>query len=196
MPRFVDHEDRRAALAAAVWRVVARDGIDGASVRRVADEAGLSVGSLRYFFSTQAQLLTFALDLVGQRLEGRLVAVRERRDLDPVGLVTAMVEEMLPLDEARRLECRVWLAFAARSLVDATLEPTQRQLDERLSHAFAVMVAVLDEAGLLRADLDRELEAERLCALVDGLILRGLVRGPDGCRAVVGAHIREIAGGA
>ncbi len=196
MPRLVDAQERRARLADAVWRVVARDGVDQASVRRVADEAGLSPGSLRHYFTSQAELLGFALDLVGARLAEDLATARRDASLDPVARVTAMVEEMLPLDEARRLECQVWLAFSARSLVDPALARVQGDVDRRLGEAFDIMIAVLADGGVLRPGVDPDIESERLYALVDGLIVHGLLR-PAGVAdpsptAVVTAHLREI----
>ena len=50
MPIVVDPEERRRDLAEAVWRVVRRDGLERASVREVAREAGVSMGSLRHYF--------------------------------------------------------------------------------------------------------------------------------------------------
>lgn len=196
MPRIVDPQERRALLADAVWRVVAREGVDQASVRRVADEAGVSPGSLRHYFTSQAELLGFALELVGARLDHGLASARADEGLDPVARVTAMIEEMLPLDDARRLECQVWLAFTARSLVDPTLARVQAEVDQRLETAFDVMISVLADGGVLRADRDPGVERERLYALVDGLIVHGLLRhagaGGPSSRAVVAAHLREI----
>ena len=57
MPVRLDHDERRTELAEAVWRVIRREGVRGASVRGVAREAGLSMGSVRYFFGTQEELL-------------------------------------------------------------------------------------------------------------------------------------------
>lgn len=195
MPRTVDRAGRRAELAGAVWRVVAREGVEGASVRKVAEEAGLSPGSLRHFFPSQAHLLRWALELVGQRLEARLVDVRRASRGDGADAVGAMVAEMLPLDEDRRLECHVWLAFTARSLVDPSLQTAREELDTRLGAAFEVMVALLDEGGALGAGRDRALEAQRLYAVVDGLIVHSLLRQDPGGGVldIVAAHLRELA---
>ena len=46
-----------------------------ASVRNVAQEAGLSMGSLRHYFSTQSELLCFAMQLVGDRAQARVAAL-------------------------------------------------------------------------------------------------------------------------
>ena len=64
MPRVVDPVERRRFLAQAVWRVVRREGLERASVREVAREAGVSMGSLRHYFSSQSELLIFAMRMV------------------------------------------------------------------------------------------------------------------------------------
>lgn len=192
MPRVVDADQRRAEIVDAVWRVIARDGLDQASVRSVASEAGLSVGSLRHYFGSQAELLAFTLDAVGERLEARLTGVGATGD--PLARVRAKLDEMLPLDAERRRECEVWLAFTARALVDDSLRKAQRDVDRRLSDAFRYLVGLLAEADLLRADSDLDVEAERLNAVVDGLIVHGLTRRSSAkvMRSVVNAHLAEI----
>ena len=94
-----------------------RDGIEAASLRRVAAEAGWSTGSLRHYFGTQSELLAFAMELVVQRVDAAASprsAARARRASSRRGLL----HEVLPLDAERRAEMQVWLAFTMRSLVD------------------------------------------------------------------------------
>nr|WP_128645322.1 TetR/AcrR family transcriptional regulator [Rhodococcus sp. BS-15] len=104
MPKIVDHDARRAEIVAAVWRVIERAGMDGATVRSVAAEAGVSPGSLRYYFSDQGELVLFAAEAMTQRVVHRL----EAHPTDGDGLVRAIrvLEELLPLDEDRRAERR------------------------------------------------------------------------------------------
>src|SRR5215218_6316231 len=120
MPKLVDHERRRRELGQAVWRVIRRDGVEAASVRKVAQEAGWSAGALRHYFSTQSELLTFAMQMVVERIEARVAALEP--PADPRGAVEQRLHELLPLDRERRAENEVWLAFAARALVDLELE--------------------------------------------------------------------------
>ena len=115
MPKVVDHEERRAELAGAVWRLVMREGIDAASVRRVAAEAGWSAGSLRHYFETRSELLRFAMELVVQRVTERVQALGE--DAEP----RALLHQVLPLDDEHRAEMQVWLAFTMQALVDPDL---------------------------------------------------------------------------
>ncbi|OZC73103.1 hypothetical protein CH274_26370 [Rhodococcus sp. 06-418-5] len=119
MPKIVDHDARRAEIVAAVWRVIERAGMDGATVRSVAAEAGVSPGSLRYYFSDQGELVLFAAEAMTQRVVARLEAHSTEGD----GLARAIrvLEEMLPLDEDRRAEASVWLEAIVRARVDERL---------------------------------------------------------------------------
>lgn len=114
VPKIVDHEQRRAELGAAVRRVVARAGVEGATVRAVAAEAGWSMGALRYYFGTQAELLDFAVDASLSDIPDRIRAVLAEQPPGPER-ARALLEQMLPLDEDRLSEVRVYLAFMGRS---------------------------------------------------------------------------------
>ena len=68
----IDSESRRRELGEALWRVVVREGIDAASVRKVAAEAGVSAGSLRHLFPSQSELLAFAMQLIVDEVATRI----------------------------------------------------------------------------------------------------------------------------
>jgi len=60
----VPAEQRRAALARAAVRVIAREGVAAASVRRIAAEAGMSLASVHYAYTSRDELLREAISLV------------------------------------------------------------------------------------------------------------------------------------
>lgn len=194
MPKVVDPVVRRRELAEAVWRVIRRDGLEQASVRKVAREAGLSMGSLRHYFATQSELLGFAMRMVIERIDGRVAA------LEPTGGARERVErvlaELLPFDDARRAENEVWLAFTARAMVDPELRTLRDEGYDVLREACRNLVGTLTEAGELRAGLDAELEAERLFALLDGLAVHAAMRPelhpPPRLTAVISRHLDEL----
>ena len=158
MPKLVDHAQRREELAAALWRLVMREGIEAASVRRVADEAGWSAGSLRHYFETRSELLAFAMELVMRRVSQRVA------ELGPDPVPRVLLHQVLPLDPERRAEMQVWLAFTMQALVD----PSLRELRDR-AHA--------ELRGLCGRAVDQHAgaEAERLHAFVDGLALHAVL---------------------
>lgn len=190
MPKVVDHEQRRRELAEAVWRVIRRTGVDGASVRTVAHEAGWSAGALRHYFRTQSALLDFAIELAADRIRDRLAAL-EFAD-DPRRAVEQLLSELLPLDDERQAENEVWLAFTARALIDAQLQVRQVEIDDELRAACVRAVGMLG----LPAGRERALEAERLHALLDGLALHGATRPdrlpPRRIVAVLRRHLDEL----
>jgi AcrR family transcriptional regulator len=194
MPRPRSADERRHELGEAVWRVIRRDGLERASVRNVAREAGLSMGSLRHYFGTQSDLLAFSMRLVADRVAARIEALpRVGSSRDQAEEILA---ELLPLDDERRAEAEVWLSFAGRALVDPGLRALREEVDDALRGLMRDLVA-----GLLGADApDAEREAERLYALVDGLALHGVLR-PDrlpaaAMTAALAGHLDRLAGGA
>ena len=176
MPKIVDHEQRRRELGHAVWRVIRRDGIDEASVRTVAQEAGWSPGALRHYFTTQSELLAFAMRLVVERIEDRIAALD--RATDPRTGVEQVLHELLPLDDERRAENEVWLAFTARALVDPELRDLHNEVHNALHEACASSLATLAVGRPNRDAPTTALQVERLHALVDGLAVHTALR-PD-----------------
>jgi AcrR family transcriptional regulator len=194
MPRQVDPEQRRAEIAEAVWTVIRRDGLQRASVRNVAREAGLSMGSLRHYFATQAGLLCFAMQLVGERARVRVRSLQPAAD--PRATAERLLLELVPLDDERRAESEVWLAFTGRALVDPEQRAIHQQIHDQLNGACATAITLLAEAGLTPGDLDVDLEATRLHALLDGLAVHAVMRPervtPARITAVIGRHLDTL----
>jgi AcrR family transcriptional regulator len=190
MPKVVDHEQRRRELAEAVWRVIRRNGVEGASVRTVAQEAGWSAGALRHYFRTQSELLDFAIELAAERIRQRVGAL-ELLD-DPRRAVEQLLSELLPLDDERRAENEVWLAFTACALIDPQLRVRYAEIDDALRAASLRAVEMLG----LPAGQERTLEAERLHALLDGLALHEAMRqerlSPRRIVGVLRRHLDEL----
>jgi AcrR family transcriptional regulator len=166
MPKQVDHEARRAALAEALWRLVMREGIEAASLRGVAAEAGWSTGSVRHYFPCHADLLAFAMELVVENVGRRVGEITAGPDARATA--AELLQRVLPLDDERRAEMQVWLAFTTRALVD----PALRELRDS---AHAALRGLCRDAAALLGVSDADREGERLHALVDGLALHAVL---------------------
>lgn len=167
MPRLIDHNERRLQLAEATWRVIARDGIAGASVRAVAAEAGRSPGSLRHLFSSQSDLLVFALDLVVERVTARIDALPAQPTA--TATVEAVAAQLLPLDSERRTEMEVYLALFTAAHTHRELRAPRDTAHQTVRQACTWMVGELARTQALPRTTDLTLEAKRLHALIDGL---------------------------
>lgn len=172
MPKAVDHDARRAELLAATWRVIARDGIEGATVRRISREAGYSTGVLTHYFQNKEDVLRTALQAAFTETRTRIEAqASEARGLR--ALRNAALSE-LPLDDERRRACEVRLGFWARATADETFAADQRARYFQLRRTFAGLLEQAGECDEMRRDLDLESEAERLVALCDGIAVQAL----------------------
>src|SRR5260370_15178297 len=61
MPKEVDAKLRRSEFVDATWRVIRREGLPAATLRRVAAEASCTTGALTHYFSNREALLVQAL---------------------------------------------------------------------------------------------------------------------------------------
>ncbi|MEF3311805.1 TetR/AcrR family transcriptional regulator [Paenibacillus sp. GYB004] len=187
MPKIVDHDKRRVLLAEAAWRVIRRVGIDGVSVRNVAEEAGMSLGSLRHYFTTQSELLAFSMRLVSDRVYERITTTSwsgdPRQDMENI------IAELVPLDDERLAECEVWMAFAGKAVADPALKSLNREIYDSLRNLFRMFIATLAEKGMMKPGVNEELEAEKLFAIVDGLVVHGVICPDEVTRARITAVV-------
>ena len=173
MPRVVDHEQRRRELVAATWAVVAAEGIEAATVRRIAEEAGCTTGRITHYFADKEEVLVAALRQVHRAAGKRmLAAIGQRSGLEALRAVLA---EALPLDENRILEWRVWLAFWGSAATSTSLQAEQHQ---RYREWRGLLKRVLATAQL-SADIDLDRLVDQIVALVDGFGLQGVLDPQD-----------------
>jgi len=187
VPKLIDHRRRRDDVGDAAWRVIRRDGVEAASVRAVAAEAQLSAGSLRHSFPTQEELLAFAMSRVVERIEARVATLDT--PADPRAAVEQRLQQLLPLDDERRAENEVWLAFSTHGLARPEFRDLYRTVHDSLREACTI--AATD----LGVD-DATLEGLRLHALIDGLAVHGALRPdamtPDRITAVLAQHLDSL----
>lgn len=195
MPKQVDHSERRRKLAEACWQVIREGGIENASVRNVADAAGMSLGSLRHYFSTQSELIAFSMRLVSERVNERIASLALSGELRQDILLLS--SQLLPLDEDRRMEGEVWLALSAKSLADPELLALFREVHDELLQGFRKMTAYwLGENPAAVLSPEAELEARRFHALVDGLAIHSLLApesaDPAALLELIGLHLDRL----
>ena len=185
--------ERRAQLVDAALAVAAEDGIAAATVRRVAEEAGVALGVVHYCFDDKDELFT----ALAARIVDELAAAGSSAlsfDDDPPDLPTALRCAVAALWESIE-------ATAGAQLL--TYEITTHALRNRelrgvavrqyeVSHAAAehVLTLAADASGATWTRPVADLAGEAL-AFVDGVTLRWLVDGDGGAAR---ARLAEFAG--
>ncbi|MFF2053327.1 TetR/AcrR family transcriptional regulator [Leifsonia sp. NPDC058194] len=196
MPRTIDRDARRAELAEAVWRVIVERGIGAVSVRTVAAEAGVAVGSLRHLFPTRTELLEFSAGLMVDRATRRIAALPGGGEATEHAL--DVLRQLLPLSPDSRAELEVTIALIAETPALPGLSRIRDEADRALTGVCRQLVDDLagDTSSASRAQPERQQDALRLHALVDGLAMHLLVRGGDPGWAldVLRAEIGRLAG--
>ncbi|WP_327354536.1 TetR family transcriptional regulator C-terminal domain-containing protein [Streptomyces sp. NBC_01304] len=108
--------------------------------------------------------------------------------------------ETLPLDEQRRQECHIALAFTGRAVDDAHLGEVRAGALRRLRGLIATAVTNAKECGEVPAATDAAVSAARIAAYADELAAH-LCTDPDGLRpdtalAALGDHLAGVFTGA
>lgn len=192
MPRVIDPVQRRHDIIESVYDVILESGIENVSLRKVADAAGLVIGSVRHTFATREDLIRAACDELVHRIGARLEAHRD--SLAPaanrVPVIVDMLAELLPLDAVSAREVPVWLEIVTASRTDPVVRDAAQQLSEGADELASIIVRRLTDLP----PTAQQIEAHRLAALIDGLALRStttpLAVDP---RQVIQRHLEQLA---
>jgi AcrR family transcriptional regulator len=167
MPKIVDWDGRRDEILSATWRVIARDGIDGATIRAIAKEASCSRGILGHYFHDKEDILGSALLLSHRRVGVRMTAAAE--GLSGLQALRAVMLEALPLDARRDLEAQIEISFWGRALGNTALSELQHSEFDRLWSRLHGLLRQAADLGQLHSDCDLDLATHELVVLIDGL---------------------------
>jgi TetR/AcrR family transcriptional regulator, transcriptional repressor of bet genes len=164
VPKQVDREERRQDIAAAVLRIVTTRGVEAASLRTVAAEAGVSMGAVQHYFTTKDEMLRFALAYGNTLLAERGTRLgAERNPATPRETFRLFCTLLLPLDEDSRTAARLWAGLIGRACVD---EPTRKLAAMAYANLTDFVVRQLRDA-LPGAGADQA--ARYLVSLIEGL---------------------------
>ena len=152
MPKIVDHDAQRERFVNAAMALIARQGLEGVTMRAVATEAGLSYGALFHYFKSKDDLLMHA---VRRSMEQQTQRVNEyaTRYSGLEALEHLLCDDAI-LNEASRDGWMVWMTF----LYQATLDQRCAEMNAELIEGWVARIArLLEEArndGEIAADTD------------------------------------------
>ena len=141
MPKVVDHEARRLEISGIVAGLIAKGGLEAATIREIARSSGYSKGVVEHYFENKQALISAALAWVNQCYEERVD--RATRGLAGLPALRKMIEATLPLTGQIRDEWKVRLVFWSMAAIDPGL---RRQQAKRLDGAIERYEALLRSA--------------------------------------------------
>jgi len=195
VPKVVDHDVRRQEYVDALWRLVGREGAGAISVRALAAEAGVSPSNVVHYLPSRAAMLAAAVRQMQTEARDRVEAMSR----GPVDLETAtdMVMVSIPDTPKRRRQSEVWLLLLAERETNADAAAVLADLQRGVGEGVRAGMDVLADNGLVHARRDRDDEAARLHAIIDGLSVHTLIDhnalSAAVARQVVRAHLADLA---
>lgn len=181
----------RQAIVLAVWQLIAHGGIEGVTFRRVAQQAGVSVGRVQHHFATREALVRTACAAMIQYAHDQYEELPD----DPMTRLAHILLHAIPDSPSTRFGASVWHAYLAKSVDDPEigrlLADTKRGTEDE-----CVRLIEQTEPFSGREPRDARTAARRLLALADGLTVRVLVGDLSGAeaRAMLASELAQLGG--
>jgi AcrR family transcriptional regulator len=170
MPAKGDHKAKRTDVATAVWRVLAKHGFDGLTLRAVATELGASTGLLTHYFANKRELVRYAHEVAAERTDTR---PRPRAKDPGLAELRAALVNVLPLTPETVAMSRVWVSFWDAALGDDALTEAQRARYERWRDRLRQSVETAQSRGELPPASPDDV-AVTAAAFAHGLVVQAL----------------------
>ncbi|MGI5336602.1 TetR/AcrR family transcriptional regulator [Streptomyces sp. CA-181903] len=160
-----DHEARRAELLEAAASVIAREGYTNTSLRKVAQRAGCTTGTVTYYFANKEELVAAVAESRFDAFDALLGPGRDHPG------IRAVLERWL----SRAAGDPEFWPVMSQLLAHARYEPAFATVIERRYARHRAILASLLAAGQaqggVRDDIPADLLADQLAAIADGWMM-------------------------
>lgn len=169
MPKRVDPDLQRRAIASAAIAVINDVGLDRARLRDVAKAANVTTGAVMHYFDGKDAVLEAALEEAVRRIlakQDRAQATSGKLDIQTF---IRGASTYLPIDAESRLEWRVWLAFWGRAIADDRLRALHREYYAEIVSRLVALLPSLRQSGPPPSPEARQRCADAVIAAIDGI---------------------------
>ena len=167
MPRHVDHDERRAVIAEAAWRLIAERGVDAVTLREIAATIGMANGALKHYYPDKSSIVRSAFTSVFESTNTR---VRDRLGTE-TGLAGLRIFclEVMPVSPVTRLEARVVLPFWQRALADPELAVAYVDAMAYWRAEIRGFLAAARAEGSVTSSVSDDVLTEQVLAMINGV---------------------------
>ena len=195
MPKQVNHRERRESIAHALWTIVDQQGWSRATMREVARETGVSLGQLQHYFSSRAEMLTFAIEFAAEQTSQRVAQGMATLDQPPHprDVLRVVLVDLLPLRPDSRATSRMNAAYVLEAMHDPALH---QQVAVGLRDGRAMVERLIRQAmkhGQIAPNRDPTIETDLILALTGFAPLLELnVIEPRAALVAIDQHLDEL----
>jgi len=181
---------RQRELLTTVYRVISESGIDGASMRQIANRAKVSTGTINYHFGNKQKLVMAALQAAYQ-----MPVFNDNIDHSPLDRLKAFAFRYI-LHEPNDRFWRFWMNYTVSGSRNAALHRHQETWFRKQLSFWAKLVRDAIRLGELPPGLDDASTAENLSIFTHGLMVRQILQ-PDlktqaRCRKLLEDYFRRL----
>ena len=160
-------ELRRRQIIGAMAQCVASEGIDGATMRKVAERTGASTGFITYYYTNKKELMRETLASAQEHTRARIQALSGNES--GLKFIEGLFEVFVLARDEETLPWSFWLDCWAHASRDADLGEANTEGMDLLRQDIEAAVAAGVKDGSLRANLNPRVAADFITALLDGL---------------------------
>ncbi|MDR2372539.1 MAG: TetR/AcrR family transcriptional regulator [Bifidobacteriaceae bacterium] len=176
MPKHIDHEQRRRDIIDVAWGLIRTGGLEAATLRQIAAQAGFANGALKHYFSGRDDIIEGAfqraLEAIGDHVSQ---AVRGQGGVEALG---AMMRQTLPLDDDAAAAARVLLALWDHAVANDSLRASYRRHLDAWRERLAQLIRQGRQEGAIRSEAaDDQLVDEIVLVNIGATVLA--VSAPD-----------------
>lgn len=164
----------RDEVARATLAVIARVGLERATVRAIAVELGSTTKKVSHHFATKNELMAFVFRAISRAISAEIAPP----SAPPREQLASIVNAFLADTPGRSERWRAWLAFIAAAITDSELWLLQERHYERLTLGVAALLRNCDVERGCSPRIDADADARHMLAQLDGLGLHATMR-PD-----------------
>lgn len=189
---------RRREILEACYQVVAKSGLEGATLKSIGGEMGVAPSLLMHYFASKEELIRSLVDYMIQKMDvtylermEQLSTARERLDL--------FLEKNLSFELPDAVDSRVFYGAFYLSLSDERVRDSFRRVYDHDRAVISRLVAeYAEEAGV--HGLDPERVAIQIISFIEGLYIYKVVYGNgaelraavDGVRQIIWHHLEGV----
>jgi len=174
VPAPTDHTVRRMEVARAAVHSIARTGLEGATLREVADEGGWSVGVVQYYFRNKSELLIAAVDFLADQTS-ELMSNRPEAENVMVSLRKVLNQIILERGRHGANYWKVWICFWAQATNDHLLAKAVEDHARLWRQRLTTVIEEGQRDGSVSPDVDAASYAAYLAAAIEGFGITSVV---------------------
>ena len=171
-PRLV-RDEREESILASARHALAQRGFDATRIADIARGAGVSTGTVHYYFKTRDDVLLAALRSANETPYRRLETALEEEG-DPVSRLALLIDVAVPHPGWLEEQYLLWIELVSRVLRAPELRPESHDVGVRWRRYFREVIVEGERAGAFHPVAPADEVAERLVGLADGLAFKAL----------------------